>query len=87
MLAGLLLPPVIVLGVVWMRQLLQADELQQRVELLAMATTCIVILCAVFVLMLIHDMHIMWHVPASALLWLIIGSNVLTRAWLRYRYR
>lgn len=85
--AALLLPPIAAIGVVWMRQLLESDELQQRIELLAMATTSIVAVCAVLLFMLLRDMHMALLVQVSAFLWLIIGTYGLTRAWLRYRYR
>ena len=85
LLAGLLLPPIAAIGVVWMRQVLEYDELQQRIELLAMATTCIVVVCAVLLFTLLQDMHMALRVPMLAFLWVVIGSYWLTHAWLRHR--
>ncbi len=87
LLGGLLLPPIVAIGVFWMRQLLECDELQQRIDLLAMATTCIVVVCAVVLFTLLQDMHLALRVPLLAFLWAIVGSYWLTRAWLRHRYR
>ena len=87
LLAGLLLPPLAAIGVVWMHQVLESDELQQRIELLAMASAGVIVVCAVLLFTLLRDMHMALQVPMFAVLWLVIGSYWLTRAWLRHRYR
>lgn len=84
--ALLVVPPMVGIGVHRMRELAAADELQQRVAMLAMAFTFTVALCTLLAVALLHDLGIDLPVPPLLWFWLYFLTDIVAARYFRWRY-
>lgn len=82
----LVVPPMVAIGVHRMRQLAAADELQQRVAMLAMAFTFTAALCTLLALALLHDLGIDLPAPPLLWFWLYFLTDIVAARYFRWRY-
>ncbi|NII12160.1 hypothetical protein [Oleiagrimonas sp. C23AA] len=86
-LGAALMPMGLMLGTEHLRQVMRADELQQRIELLSMAVTFVVVAAGLLTLLCWHAVGLTVQLQ-PAVTWLIfLAVYVGTRRFLRYSYR
>lgn len=87
LLALALVPPLAVMGWLRMREVLQGDELEQRIELLAMGTTFMIALCSLLLLALLEIFEHAIPIHPLWMFWfLFLGYQLILRL-VRARYQ
>lgn len=86
-LIALLLPATLALSLNRLRWLRRLDEMQQRIELLAMATAFLFAIAVLLVAMLLHMLSLPARVPPLPAFLLLYVAYALSRCWYRRRSR
>ena len=86
-LGAALLPMVLMLGAGHLRQVMRADELQQRIELLSMAVTFVVVAAGQLTLLCWHSIGLTVQLQPAVAWLLFLAVYAGSRRFLRYRYR
>ncbi len=82
-----LVPPVLAIGWIRLRELREADELERRIELLAMSSAFLVMLCLCLLLTLLQMIHLPVSLRPLWAFWLLFLSYVAVQRVLQGRYR
>lgn len=82
-----LVPPIVAIGWIRVREVQQADELERRIELLAMAAAFAVGLCAFLLMSLLQIIQLPITLRPLWAFWLLFACYLLVQRHLHRRYR
>ncbi|MGA7296486.1 MAG: hypothetical protein WBW92_03105 [Rhodanobacteraceae bacterium] len=82
-----LVPPMFAIGWIRLCELRAADELERRIELLAMSSAFLMMLCLFLLLTLLQMVHLPVSLRPLWAFWLLFGSYLVVQRVLQGRYR